>query len=461
MFRRRHQILAVAAVAAAAVTAGALVGTDGAGVSAADESRTLSYLRGIGGYRTIAGQLHGEPGAEPSRWSDRARELTGAYPGLWGGDLRHADTGQRAASVAEAKQQARAGALVTLSWDACPPTGPDPCPGAAATHLDDERWRELVTAGTPLNTEWKRRLDGLVPYLRDLRDSGVEVLWRPVHELNDARRWWGGRPGPDGSRRLYQVTHDHLAAQGLTNLVWVWNVRDVDDARFVEYYPGDGYVDVVSLDAWNRDFPTAQTYDALRVLAPGKPLGLAEVGRLPSPTELATQPGWSYFAVLGEHLTSHNPPAAVRATYGDERVLTREEIDLAAPPPTGNVARGKPVRVSSTDGDHRPAHLVDGATGTGWHSDDGDPQWAAVDLGQAYRIGRVRLHWESGYARKYQIQFSDDGQRWTAVYHDYAGDGGIDEIVVDGTTRYVRLYAWERGVRGGYAVSELEAHLVG
>ena len=39
--------------------------------------------------------------------------------------------------------------------------------------------------------------------------------------------WWGGRPGPSGTRRLYQITHDYLRhTKNLTNLIWTWNIQD-------------------------------------------------------------------------------------------------------------------------------------------------------------------------------------------------------------------------------------------
>lgn len=54
--------------------------------------------------------------------------------------------------------------------------------------------------------------------------------------------WWGGRPGPDGTRRLYQITHDYLKYdKNLTNLIWTWNIQDfgtlLEDAD--AYNPGD------------------------------------------------------------------------------------------------------------------------------------------------------------------------------------------------------------------------------
>jgi mannan endo-1,4-beta-mannosidase len=110
--------------------------------------------------------------------------------------------------------------------------------------------------------------------------------------------------------------------------VWVWNVKDLDAAAIPEYYPGDAYVDVVSLDAWMNPFPPAEYYDTLRSLANGKPIALGEVGHIPSPSELAAQPEWTYFMVWAEYVTGSNSEEAIEATYDDPRALNQGELGV-------------------------------------------------------------------------------------------------------------------------------------
>ena len=75
---------------------------------------------------------------------------------------------------------------------------------------------------------WLSRLDRIAVFpCGILKDHGVEVLWRPLHEMNQAAFWWAGRPGPDGTRKLYQITHDYFVkTKGLSNLIWVWGMQD-------------------------------------------------------------------------------------------------------------------------------------------------------------------------------------------------------------------------------------------
>ena len=93
--------------------------------------------------------------------------------------------------------------------------------------MRDEDWYDLITEGTALYDRWVAMMDDISQYLQYLKDQGVEVLFRPLHEMNQGCFWWGGRPGPSGTRRLYQITHDYLLHnKNLTNLIWTWNIQD-------------------------------------------------------------------------------------------------------------------------------------------------------------------------------------------------------------------------------------------
>ncbi len=128
--------------------------------------------------------------------------------------------------------------------------------------------------------------------------------------------------------------------------------------------------------------------------------------------------------------------------------------------PGTNVARGKPTTASSYqqqgDGAPFPPGLAtDGSLTSRWASDWSDPQWIQVDLGAVTSFHHVQLVWESAYGRAYEIQVSDNGSDWHAVYSTTAGDGGVDGLAAGGSGRYVRVYATQRGTGWGYSLYEL------
>ncbi|MFD9698659.1 glycosyl hydrolase family 8 [Lentzea sp. NPDC059081] len=127
------------------------------------------------------------------------------------------------------------------------------------------------------------------------------------------------------------------------------------------------------------------------------------------------------------------------------------------------VSQGRAVTASSVEGSGFEAgKAVDGSTSTRWASAEAhDPEWIRVDLGSTYKVSRVRLNWEAAYARAYQVQTSSDGSSWTDVYSTSSGDGGVDDLTVSGTGRYVRVYGTARGTEWGYSLWELEVYGAG
>ncbi|GLW06468.1 glycosyl hydrolase [Microtetraspora sp. NBRC 13810] len=137
---------------------------------------------------------------------------------------------------------------------------------------------------------------------------------------------------------------------------------------------------------------------------------------------------------------------------------------VSTPPGTGtgtDLARGKPVTTSSVESGNAlvGANAVDGNAATRWSSAYSDPQWITVDLGASYTIDRVRLNWEAAYGRAYQVQTSPDGATWTTVFNTAGGDGGVDDLTVTGTGRYVRVYGTQRSLAAyGYSLWDLNVY---
>ena len=122
-----------------------------------------------------------------------------------------------------------------------------------------------------------------------------------------------------------------------------------------------------------------------------------------------------------------------------------------------NAALHQPATVSSVLTTNTPGSAaVDGDTLSAWTSAASDPQWIAVDLGLRKDLSRVRLFWNTNYATSYQIQISPDDTNWTAVYSTAQGSGGVEDILVSGQGRYVRMYGTQSAGGAGYSLFELD-----
>jgi hexosaminidase len=129
-------------------------------------------------------------------------------------------------------------------------------------------------------------------------------------------------------------------------------------------------------------------------------------------------------------------------------------------PGLSDIARHKPVTVSSTETANTPASCaIDGDRYFRWASSASDPQWIQVDLQSTYNVNLVKLTWEAAYGRAYQIQVSLNGTTWTTVYSTTTGDGGVDSIPLTPVqARYVRMYGTARGTTNGYSLWEFEVY---
>jgi NedA-like, galactose-binding domain/Glycosyl hydrolase family 26/Divergent InlB B-repeat domain len=125
-----------------------------------------------------------------------------------------------------------------------------------------------------------------------------------------------------------------------------------------------------------------------------------------------------------------------------------------------NLALNCPAIASSTQlSSTLPQYVDDGSTTTRWSSAQKiDPQWIYIDLGSTKTIRRVVLNWETAYASAYQIQTSPDASTWTTIFSTTTGDGGLDDLTVNGSGRYVRMNGTVRGTQFGYSLWEFEVY---
>lgn len=153
----------------------------------------------------------------------------------------------------------------------------------AKAGLDD-----LITPLKPVSRAWKRKLDRIAAALKELKEAGVVVLFRPMQEMNGNWFWWGisshlGDPSP--YVRVFRHIHGYFTKEkGLDNLLWVYSpvstygsdTRTSSVFRSVDWaYPGDDYVDIVAGTNYADDM---KIVDYAAYVKMGKPLGMAEFG---------------------------------------------------------------------------------------------------------------------------------------------------------------------------------------
>ncbi|MCR4735251.1 MAG: hypothetical protein K5829_09640 [Treponema sp.] len=180
-----------------------------------------------------------------------------------------------------------------------------------------------------------RDIDAIAKQLKLLQDSGVPVLWRPIHEASGKWFWWGAH-GKENYIELYKLLFDRLVNHhGLNNLIWVWNGQDPD------WYPGDEYVDVIAYDYYPMKYKhgTADEYLVKIQAATELPklCAISENGALPNIVKLAQENSvWSWFCTWnGDFVVSSNGRSysesntkldSLKLYYENPYTITKDEL---------------------------------------------------------------------------------------------------------------------------------------
>ncbi len=167
----------------------------------------------------------------------------------------------------------------------------------------------VLIQGTMERAAFYHDMDVIAKELEKFRQADIPVLWRPFHEAEGGWFWWGAK-GPVVASQLYCMMYEYYTrVLHLDNLLWVWN------CPVKEAYPGDDYVDIVSLDVYLAEYEKTdyrKEYEQLiRTTSANKPAALAEIGYLPD-IQLLEQSRipWAYYMTwskdfcLGERFNS-------------------------------------------------------------------------------------------------------------------------------------------------------------
>ena len=314
------------------------------GEATPEARRLYDWLRECYGKKIISGQFcdGGMYGLENQAiW----RATKGSYPAILGLDMMDYSTsrvekgGANDQAVPYAIEYWENGGIVTFCWhwNAPSPYLKDPWYSGFYTQYTSFDLAKAMNGEDPEGYDLLMKdIDAVAFQLTRLKDAGVPVLWRPLHEASGGWFWWGAS-GKDAYLKLYHLLFDRLTREyGLNNLIWVWNGQDA------EWYPGDEEVDLIGIDI----YPGERVYDPqgaaflqmMKVTDARKMIILSENGCIPDP-ELVFRNGtvWGSWCTWGGEFvvksSKFNKPSEqytesekVKQFYADERVVKRADI---------------------------------------------------------------------------------------------------------------------------------------
>jgi len=303
-----------------------------------------------------------------NRCADKVHALTGKYPAMNCYDFIHIYVPQNNwinySDLTPVTNWAKAGGLVQLMWHFNVPVSEQTTPdatGAGVTCSPDQttfRAANALVSGTWENRWFYQQMDKVAAVILKLQEAGIAATWRPFHEaagnatLKSGASWgkawfWWGADGAQTYRRLWTTMFDYFKQKGISNLIWVWttqnfNGNSTDYAQDTDWYPGDGYVDIVARDLYGSTVTQmAQEFTEIQAAYPAKMVALGECGH-----NNGIQPGlvgdawthgahWSHFMVWyqggqgsTDTMCSNNWWAAVMR---DDNVITRDQLPALMP----------------------------------------------------------------------------------------------------------------------------------
>ncbi len=317
--------------------------------SSGENTKALySYLSSVYGKKIILGQYDT---VGTTAETDMTFKLTGKYPAVRFGDLMNvtdADSSLTDKDIDLAIQWHNDGGIVGYMWHWKAPSEKS---GFYAEDTDFNIIKAKTTEKTaeqPIESLEKMRDDGKIAAetvelikdidkaaaeLKKLKDTGVPVLWRPLHEASNGLFWWGR--DKDSYIWLWKVLYKRLNVyHGLDNLIWVWSAQNAD------WYVGDALCDITSADAYSDD-KTESHADILLYLtniSPDKPVIMSECGSFPSIQSLADDNafwgiighwGGSYMLTEnGEFSDKYNTAEELIEMYNNSITVTRDKLAI-------------------------------------------------------------------------------------------------------------------------------------
>lgn len=174
-------------------------------------------------------------------------------------------------------------------------------------------------------------IDTVSERLATLRDEGIAVLWRPLHEASNGDFWWGN--DKEAYKWLWKLMYERQTKyHKLNNLIWVWSAQNAD------WYVGDEYCDVLSCDVYDDGNKDAQVNIMLflQSISKNKPIAMSECGSFPDIQSIADEKAmWAFIGQWGGNYLmtddgklaeENNTAAELIKIYNNNLTLTRDKL---------------------------------------------------------------------------------------------------------------------------------------
>jgi mannan endo-1,4-beta-mannosidase len=205
----------------------------------------------------------------------RIYDSTGEYPAIIGVDYCASNWGNVTDANNAVIPFVKGGGACIMSW-----LLDNPYRGGPFNQTPNVNFDSLVTAGKWLNSWYNKVLDSLAAGLLVLQRNNIPVMLKFMHEMNGHWLWWDDK---DPARYItaWRYAFNYLTqTKGVHNVLWIYCIYEgsASEGTVMDFYPGDNYVDLVSLDYYDKGSIDRAGGGYRELAATGKPFGLGELG---------------------------------------------------------------------------------------------------------------------------------------------------------------------------------------
>ncbi len=145
----------------------------------------------------------------------------------------------------------KSGGVNTIRWDIY---------NLATNKTDESPIISTILPGGKYHDKYKVRLDAFAAFAQQLNIGKsdkkiIPFIFRPFHQNSLENQWWSKENcTPEDYKELWKFTTNYLVKEkGLRNIIFAYSTDAFSSTdEFIEYYPGDDYVDIIGLNLYDQ-----------------------------------------------------------------------------------------------------------------------------------------------------------------------------------------------------------------
>jgi len=172
------------------------------------------------------------------------KDVVGDHPGMHGSDFLYylnKPEDEKAIHLNAVQQAYARGAVVTFDWHIIGQNS-----SSFYIQGNESLLQDILQNRNGAPAWFYGEMDKVIAVLQNIE---FPVVFRPLHEMNGKWFWWHTDDAA-AFKTLWKMLVDYFRSKDVHNVIYCWAPNYAQNEDYFRYYPGDDYVDVLGLDAY-------------------------------------------------------------------------------------------------------------------------------------------------------------------------------------------------------------------